>query len=141
MIFLQVNKYLLIEIFNKMQETYLKIEDIKLWARVGVLDKEREFGQLFSLDVFIWSDFEECIISDNIDATFDYSVLIKDIKNHSKSFSCQTIEKYSKVIIDLILRRFNPSPSRLKIHLRKCNPPILGFNGEVSIVQIYEKDS
>ena len=33
-------------------ETFLKIENIKLWARVGVLDEERELGQLFSLDIF-----------------------------------------------------------------------------------------
>lgn len=33
-------------------ETYLKIKDIKLWARVGVLEQERDLGQLFSLDVF-----------------------------------------------------------------------------------------
>jgi dihydroneopterin aldolase len=33
-------------------ETFLKIENIKLWARVGVLDEERKLGQLFSLDIF-----------------------------------------------------------------------------------------
>ena len=41
-----------------MKETYLKIQDIKFWARVGVLNNERQFGQLFSLDVCLWSDFE-----------------------------------------------------------------------------------
>ena len=43
-------------------ETYLKIKDIKLWARVGVLEQERDLGQLFSLDVFLWSDFELSLI-------------------------------------------------------------------------------
>ena len=33
-------------------ETFLKIENIKLWARVGVLDEERELGQIFILDIF-----------------------------------------------------------------------------------------
>ena len=41
-------------------ETFLKIENIKLWARVGVLDEERELGQLFILDIFLWTDFEKC---------------------------------------------------------------------------------
>jgi len=35
-----------------MMETFLKIENIKLWARVGVLDEERDLGQLFILDIF-----------------------------------------------------------------------------------------
>ena len=39
-------------------ETFLKIENIKLWARVGVLDEERESGKLFNLDIFLWTDFE-----------------------------------------------------------------------------------
>ena len=86
-----------------MQETYLKIENIKVWARVGVLNKEREFGQLFSLDVFLWSDFKECTDSDDINKTIDYSVLINDIKNHSKRFSCKTIEKYSSEILNLVI--------------------------------------
>ena len=41
-------------------ETFLKIENIELWARVGVLDEERELGQLFILDIFLWTDFEKC---------------------------------------------------------------------------------
>ena len=40
-------------------ETFLKIENIKLWARVGVLDEERELGQLFTLDIFLWTDFKK----------------------------------------------------------------------------------
>ena len=47
-------------------ETFLKIENIKLWARVGVLDEERELGQLFILDVFLWSDFEKCTVNDDL---------------------------------------------------------------------------
>ena len=45
-------------------ETFLKIENIKLWARVGVLDEERELGQLFILDIFLWTDFEACTVND-----------------------------------------------------------------------------
>ena len=54
-------------------ETFLKIENIKLWARVGVLDQE------FNL-------------------------------------------------------------SKIKIILTKCNPPITGFDGKVSIVRILENN-
>ena len=122
-----------------MQETYLKIENIKLWTRVGVLDKERKFGQLFSLDVFLWSSFEKCVELDDVNSTIDYSVLISVIKNHSRNFTCQTIEKYSNEIVDLIVKRFKPN--RLEIILTKCHPPIIGFSGKVSIVKNYERES
>ena len=52
-------------------ETFLKIENIKLWARVGVLDEERQLGQLFSLDIFLWKDFENCTSNDDIKKTVD----------------------------------------------------------------------
>ena len=53
-------------------ETFLKIENIQLWARVGVLQEERELGQLFSLDIFLWTDFEKCTENDDIKKTVDY---------------------------------------------------------------------
>ena len=121
-----------------MKETLLKIEKIKLWARVGVLNKERKLGQLFSLDVFLWSNFEECAVSDDITKTIDYSILITELKRHSRSFSCKTIEKYSKEILDLLIKKYKPN--RLEISLTKCHPPIIGFDGQVTITKIYERE-
>ena len=122
-----------------MKETYLKIQNIKLWARVGVLDKEREFGQLFSLDLVLWSDFEKCALTDDVNETIDYSSLISDIKVHSKNFSCKTIEKYSREILNLVVKRYKPT--RLEILLTKCKPPIIGFDGQVTIMKSYERQS
>ena len=120
-----------------MKKNFLKIEKIELWARVGVLDQERKLGQLFNLDILLWSDFDKCSENDDIKATLDYSLIIQKVKSHSKIFSCFTIEKYSEEIIKIIKSGFDPD--RIKIILTKLNPPIDGFNGEVSIVKFYEK--
>ena len=117
-------------------ETYLKIKDIKLWAKVGVLNEERELGQLFSLDIFLWADFENCTQNDDIKSTVDYSKLIEILKNHSKKICCFTIEKYSNEILKIIDDEFKIS--RIKIILTKCKPPIIGFDGNVSIVRVFE---
>jgi len=118
-------------------ETFLKIEDIKLWARVGVLNEERQLGQLFSLDIFLWTDFEKCTAKDDIKKTVDYSELIEILKDQSKKICCFTIEKYSNAILEIIDSEFKLS--KIKIILTKCNPPIIGFDGKVSIVRILEK--
>jgi len=120
-----------------MKKNFLKIEKIELWARVGVLEQERKLGQLFNLDILLWSDFDECSESDDIKATLDYSLIIQKVKSHSKKFSCFTIEKYSEEIIKIIQSGFDPD--RIKIILTKLNPPIDGFNGKVSIVKFFEK--
>ena len=119
-------------------ETYLKIKDIKLWARVGVLEKERDLGQLFSLDVFLWADFENCTQNDDIKSTVDYSKLVEILKNQSNKICCFTIEKYSNEIIKIIHDEFQIS--RVKIILTKCKPPIIGFDGNVSIVRVFENN-
>ena len=90
-------------------ETFLKIEKIKLWARVGVLDKERELGQLFILDIFLWTDFDKCTANDDIKKTIDYSELVEILKDQSKKIYCFTIEKYSNEILEIIDQEFKLS--------------------------------
>ena len=119
-------------------ETYLKIKDIELWARVGVLEEEREFGQLFSLDIFLWADFEKCTQNDDINLTVDYAILVEILKDQSRKICCLTIEKYSNEILKTICEKFQFSC--IKIILTKCKPPIIGFNGEVSIVRVFENN-
>ena len=116
-------------------ETFLKIENIKLWARVGVLDEERELGQLFILDIFLWTNFEKCTVNDDLRKTVDYSKLVQVLKDQSKKIYCFTIEKYSNSILEIINSEFKLS--KIKIILTKCNPPITGFDGKVSIAVSY----
>ena len=137
MIFQLERLSILIRIFKFFKmETFLKIENIKLWARVGVLDEERELGRLFILDIFLWTDFEKSTINDDIEKTLDYSKLVEILKGQSKKIYCFTIEKYSNAILEIIDREFKLS--KIKIILTKCNPPIIGFDGKVSIVRILE---
>ena len=119
-------------------ETYLKIKNIKLWARVGVLEEERKSGQLFILDVFLWTDFKHCTQNDDIKKTIDYSKLVEILKHQSNKICCFTIEKYSDEILKIINKEFNLN--QIKIILTKCKPPIVGFDGEVSIVRVFKNN-
>ena len=139
MIFHQERLSIHIKIFKTLKmETFLKIENIKLWARVGVLDEERQLGQLFILDIFLWTDFEKCTVNDDIEKTIDYSKLVQILKDQSKKIYCFTIENYSNEILEIINQLFKLS--KVKIILTKCNPPITGFDGKVSIVRILENN-
>ena len=119
-------------------ETFLKIENITLWARVGVLEEERELGQPFSLDLFLWTDFKTCTENDDIKKTVNYSELVEILKDQAKKISCFTIEKYSNEIVQIINEKFQIN--RIKLILTKCAPPITGFDGKVSIVRVFEKN-
>ena len=56
----------------------------------------------------------------------------------SNKIYCFTIEKYSNEILKIIDEEFELS--RIKIILTKCNPPITGFEGEVSIERVFENN-
>jgi len=88
------------------------------------------------LDIFLWTDFEKCTSNDDIKKTVDYSKLVEILKDQSKKIYCFTIEKYSKAILEIIDQEFKLS--KIKIILTKCNPPIIGFDGKVSIVRVLE---
>ena len=119
-------------------ESYLKINNIKLWARVGVLEEERRLGQLFNLDVYLWANFDNCSRTDDIKKTVDYSKIVEILKTQSKKIYCFTIEKYSNEILKIINEHFQLN--RIKIVLTKCKPPIIGFDGDISIVRVFENN-
>ena len=102
-------------------DTFLKIENIKLWARVGVLDEDRELGQLFILDILLWTDFERCTLNDDIKKTVDYSKLVQILKEQSKKIYCFTIEKYSNSILEIIDQEFQLSKIKIILIFERLN--------------------
>ena len=84
----------------------------------------------------MWTDFEKCTLNDDIKKTVDYAKLVQILKEQSKKIYCFTIEKYSNEILEIIDQEFKIS--KIKIILTKCNPPITGFDGKVSIVRTLE---
>ena len=60
------------------------------------------------------------------------------IRDRSNKIYCYTIEKYSNAILEIIDQEFKLS--KVKIILTKCNPPITGFDGKVSVVRILENN-
>ena len=81
---------------------------------------------------------KKCTVSDDIKKTVDYSKLVQILKDQSKKIYCYTIEKYSNAILEILNQEFKIS--KIKIILTKCNPPITGFDGKVSIVRILENN-
>ena len=86
----------------------------------------------------MWTDFEKCSANDDINKTVDYSKLVEIVKGQSKKIYCFTIEKYSNSNLEIIYKEFKLS--KIKIILTKCNPPIIGFDGKVSIVRFLENN-
>ncbi len=109
----------------------IHVNDVNLWAHVGVLEEERMNGQDYLLNFDVWLDFSEVIKSDNVSATIDYSIAIKGLQQLAFNSQSLTIESFSQEVLDFLEGLYGSVPIQIK--LIKCNPPVKGFLGHVSI--------
>ena len=119
---------------NENVDDCIAVENINLWAHVGVFDFERSFGQKFTLSFFIFvDDFTKAARTDDINDTYDYSKGVTIIQKLSRETVCFTVERFSEIILDNLEQVYGKLP--IKIKLSKCNPPIKYFKGSISIVR------
>tara|TARA_Y100001968_G_C19159208_1_gene619956 strand:+ start:346 stop:741 length:396 start_codon:yes stop_codon:yes gene_type:complete len=109
----------------------IHVHALKLWAHVGVLEKERLLGQQFLLDFSIWVDVSTSSENDQLSLTADYSLAIKGLQALASQINCLTIEHFSHEILNFLENLYGSVP--IRVVLEKCSPPIHGFHGSVSI--------
>ena len=112
-------------------QSAIVIKQLKLWAHVGVLGWEREFGQWFELDLWLYYDLSSAALTDQIEHTINYADVINTIRKLSKLISCNTIEYFSEQIFEALEAKFGIFP--MELELKKCGAPIPAFNGVVSV--------
>ena len=116
---------------HSLQNGAIHVLDFNLWAHVGVLEEERLLGQEFLLDFSLWLDMDKAAVNDDLTFSADYSVAVTSIQKLAFQINCHTLEKFTENILDCLEELYGPIP--MKVFLRKCNPPLPGFNGVVGI--------
>lgn len=109
------------------------VRGLRLWAHVGVLERERVLGQWFELDVALGSDLCAAAAGDALAATLDYSLAITALQRQAGEIRCQTLEHWSESILALLETLYGPVP--MAIELRKCCAPVPGFTGTVAVAR------
>ena len=110
---------------------WIHIQDLRLWAHVGVLDHERRDGQWFQLDITLGLDLSESAKLDDLSATADYSRAVLALQSLARELCCRTIERFSEEVFQVLEGLYGPLPMHLV--LQKCHPPIAGFTGMVAV--------
>ena len=107
------------------------IRQLKIWAHVGVLKWERELGQWFELDLWLYYDLSSAALTDQVEHTINYADVIDTIRKLSELINCNTIEYFSEQIFEVLEAKFGIFP--MELELKKCDAPIPAFNGVVSV--------
>ncbi len=109
----------------------IHVNDIRIWAHVGVLEHERIKGQWFSIDFSVWLNLDKASYKDDVSYSIDYGKAIEGLKKLSGDFKCSTMEKLSEQILDYLESLYGSFP--LRVLVRKCSVPVDGFDGSVVI--------
>jgi dihydroneopterin aldolase len=107
------------------------VRNLRLWAHVGVLERERQLGQWFELDVVLGADLARAGRDDDLQASLDYSRLITDLQQLACRTECLTLEHFSERMLGRVEALYGPVPVWLE--LRKCAAPVAGFTGAVAV--------
>ena len=78
---------------------WIHLQELRLWAHVGVLEHERRDGQWFQLDISLGLDLSQSAQNDALDHTADYSLAVIALQQLVKEFNCSTIERFSEEIL------------------------------------------
>ena len=109
----------------------IRVEDLRLWAHVGVLEHERDHGQWFRVDLGLHLDLSESARADSLAATADYSLGVQALQRLASEINCHTLEHFSERIFEELEGLYGALPMHLR--LSKCDAPIPGFAGTVSL--------
>ena len=98
-------------------EHQIHIEQLEIFARVGVPGKERAKPQRLTVSVTLWPERDIRELNDKIGRSVDYSAVCKEIKRFVRDRSDRLIESLADGIAAHLLKRF---PIRkIGVELRK----------------------
>jgi dihydroneopterin aldolase len=107
----------------------IHLDHLEFFAHHGLYEEERILGNKFVVSVDV--DFESNPIITSISDTIDYTVIYEIIKNRML-IPTDLIEVVADDIISGIHQKF-AQVKQIKISIKKSNPPIIGFKGNVGV--------
>jgi FolB domain-containing protein len=95
----------------------IRIEQLKVVARVGVSESERARSQRLTLSITIWPRFQADDLRDDVTKTVDYSKLCQEAKRFVQGRADKLIETLADALAEHLLRKF--AIRRVTVELRK----------------------
>lgn len=113
-------------------EVTIRVDQIKVYAYIGVYHEEKILGSYFVIDIEVKVDLSESeLLTDELAATYNYEYIANIVQDEMK-IACALLEKKSIEIA----QRIKDSDTRLKsvkIKLSKLQPPLQGEIGSTSV--------
>jgi 7,8-dihydroneopterin aldolase/epimerase/oxygenase len=101
----------------------ITLKSLKFFGKHGYYDRERMDGNEFELDVIAKGNFIKAIEGNRLDKTFNYEIAEEAARNVFSGSEEKLIETLCHKIGEQIFEKA-PEIKKLKVSVRKMNPPI-----------------
>ena len=115
-----------------MRAATIEIRGLRVFARHGVLEEERERGQTFVLDVWLDCARSPASTSDDIADAVDYSAVCDRVVELAAGGPYRLLERLAALIADDLVDRFGVARARVRV--AKPAAPIGHELDEVAVV-------
>ena len=105
-----------------MTDSYIFLEDLRLFARHGVAEQEQKVGNEYRVDVRLRTDIARAARTDDVADTVNYAEVYDLIRREMDCPSC-LLEHVAGRMCRSLLAQF-PTVSEVQLTLRKRNPPM-----------------
>jgi 7,8-dihydroneopterin aldolase/epimerase/oxygenase len=95
----------------------IHIEQLEIFARVGVPERERESPQLLTVSITFWPQHHTRDSEDRIDKTVNYSTVAETARNFARDQSVNLIETLADRLASHLLANF--AVQKITVELRK----------------------
>jgi dihydroneopterin aldolase len=95
----------------------IHVEQLEIFARVGVPEKERATPQRLTVSITLWPQHEADDLDDKIDKTVNYSAVAEAARNFARDQSANLIETLADRLAMHLLGKF--AVQKITVELRK----------------------
>jgi dihydroneopterin aldolase len=106
---------------NEPAADQIHIEQLEIFARVGVPEKERATPQRLTVSITLWPKQDMRDLADQINRTVNYSAVAEEAKNFARDQSVNLIETLADRLAMHLLGNF--SVQEIRVELRKFALP------------------
>ncbi len=101
----------------------IRIRELEVFARHGVLPEENRLGQKFLVDVLLYTQTREAGEADDITKSVDYARVCQSITEYMQEHTCKLIEAAAEGIAWMLLLTYERI-ERLELEIKKPWAPI-----------------
>ncbi len=109
----------------------IKISNLRLNGKHGVYDFEKKKERVFELDIYMYINLRDALLSDDLNDSVDYSKIVELVKKIFAENDCNLIEYLAGRICQGILEKY--PIQKVVIKIRKPHAPI---NADFDTVEV-----